>query len=138
MKKTISLVLAFLLSFMLLSSCGSNPAKMNEAELKKLPEGYPLEIAPLYGMVEIVSVTDKGSVGYFSYEIVFNSSQNYEDIVAYYTKFFSNAITNDFGIAYSILHIPESTGYMCNMSIYSSVTKGENGVCTVQITVSDY
>ena len=124
---------------MLFASCGgSDPSKVNEAELKKLPENYPLESAPLYGMVEIVSVTNKGSDSYFSYEIVFNSRQKYEDIIDYYTKFYSNSITNDFGIAYSILHIPVSTGYMCNMSIYSSVTKGENGECTVQITVSDY
>ena len=139
MRKAISLFLALVVALTLLASCGgSNPSKVNEAELKKLPENYPLEAAPLYGMTEIVSVTNKGSDSYFSYEIIFNSTQKYENVVDYYSKFFSNVITNDFGIAYSILYIPQSGGYMCNLSIYSSVTKGTNGESTVQITVSEY
>ena len=139
MRKIIITVVSVILSIFVLASCGGgNNASVNEAELSKLPENYPLESAPLYGMCEIVSVTNKGSDSYFSYEIVFNSTQQYEDIIEYYSEFFSDAITNDFGIAYSILHVPDSTGYMCNMSIYSSVTKGEKGECTVMITVSDY
>ena len=35
--------------------------------------------------------------------------------------------------------VPASgSGYMCNFNIYSDLTKGEKGICTVVVTVSEY
>jgi len=109
------------------------------SELSKLPEGFPLESCPLYFTEEIVSVTNKGSESYFSYEIVFNSSAEYQTLVDLYSERFPSAIEKDFGIAYNLLSVPASgSGYMCNFNIYSDLTKGEKGICTVVVTVSEY
>lgn len=124
-----------------LSGCSSENDAMTipSSELSKLPEGFPLESCPLYFTEEIVSVTNKGSESYFSYEIVFNSSAEYQTLVDLYSERFPSAIEKDFGIAYNLLSVPASgSGYMCNFNIYSDLTKGEKGICTVVVTVSEY
>ena len=132
------LLLTFGLS---LSGCSSeNDASVIPAsELSKLPENFPLEHCPLFFTEEIVSVTNKGSDSYFSYEIVFNSGAEYQTLVDLYSERFPSAIEKDFGIAYNLLSVPASgSGYMCNFNIYSDLTKGEKGICTIGVTVSEY
>lgn len=143
MKKIVifSFIFLILTGILHLSGCSSETDAFSvpEAELSKLPEGFPLESCPLLFTEEIVSVTNKGSDSYFSYEIVFNSGAEYQTLVDLYSETFPSAIEKDFGIAYNLLSVPASgSGYMCNFNIYSDLTKGEKGICTVVVTVSEY
>lgn len=145
MKKINVKILVLSLCFVfavLLPSCSDSSAdgtEISSTELAKLPEGFSTEDCPLYFVEEIVSVTDKGTSNYFSYEIVFNSKADYQSILDFYSDRFPNAITKDFGIAYNLLYVPSSSGgYMINYNIYSGLTKGTLGECTVIVTVSDY
>lgn len=141
-RNSVSSILIFIFALLfVLAGCSSNSVgtELSSSDLEKLPENFPLDKCPLYSVEEIVSVTNKGSDSYYSYEIVFNSNAEYQAIIDFYFEFFPSAITKDFGIAYNLLSVPASgSGYMCNFNIYSSVTKGEAGECTVVVTVSEY
>ncbi|MDF2685123.1 MAG: hypothetical protein K0S55_304 [Clostridia bacterium] len=134
---------ALIASMFILTSCGGNGNEADtstgdSAELAKLPEDFPISSAPLYKMVELVSISNNNSENYISYDITFNSDANYDELVEYYSGFFEKPIIKDFGIALNVVYVPENTGYMCNYNIFSDKSKGEKGTCTVTMTVSTY
>jgi hypothetical protein len=125
----------------IITACGGNKANTdtgNSAELEKLPEDFPLNDAPLYKIAELVSITNSNSENYISYEVTFNSDAEYNDLVDYYSNFYKEPIVKDFGIATSVVFVPESTGYMCSYNILSNKSQGTKGTCTVTMTVSTY
>ncbi|MBQ4628050.1 MAG: hypothetical protein IJB44_03125 [Clostridia bacterium] len=139
--KTIFLIpfLIFILIFSIAGCSSGDGLSLPADQLELLPENFPLDSCPFYCSEEIVSVISKGSDSFFSYEIIFNSGAEYQEIVDFYVQCFPSAITKDFGIAYNLLSVPASSGgYMCNFNIYSDITHGEKGKCTVIVTVSEY
>ena len=130
-----------LANMFIITSCSNNKVDSNmgdENELAKLPEEYPLSSAPLFKIAELISISDKNSENYISYDITFNSDAGYDEVVEYYSNFFKDPITKDFGIALNLVYVPEDTGYMCNFSIFSNKTKGTKGNCTITMSVSTY
>ena len=124
----------FILILTLLTSCGGQQG--NKAELSKIPSEFPLSEAPVLNIEEFVLYTDKTAADQYSAELIYNSNSDYKTIIDYYKNLFPDAINTDFGIAYNILNVPQKgTGYLVSIQIYSSINRGEKGVCTVTISV---
>jgi len=150
-KYRVVFLLFAVLASLLLVSCSGNSAndeipalEIADEEFAKLPEGFPITKCPLYGVAEIVTVENTGSESYYSYDITFNSWFEYEEIIAYYGSKFPDAITKDFGIVYSYFVVPSKLStetekyYMLNYNIYSDMTLGSKGMCTVVVSISEY
>lgn len=132
MKKA-KILIIFLIAISILSACGGPSSDKNE--LAKIPQEFPTYNAPIYNISEFVSYTDKSAAGQYSAEIVYNSSSDYESIIEYYKKVFPDGICTDFGIAYNVLNVmPAGEGHLVSVRIYSTVNKGEKGLCTITIS----
>ncbi len=124
---TITLIL------LLLTSCGNSQG--NKTEASKIPSEFPISYAPILNIEEFVLYTDKTAADQYSAELIYNSNSDYDEIIEYYKKIFPDAICTDFGIAYNILNIPQDNGeYLVSIQIYSSINRGEKGVCTITLS----
>lgn len=131
MKKLRSLTIILIL--IVLTSCGGQT--VNKEELAKIPNDFPISEAPILDMEEFVLYTDKTAADQYSAELIYNSNSDYDTIINYYKKLYPGATCTDFGIAYHILKIPQNKGeYLVSVQIYSSINRGEKGVCTVTIS----
>ena len=131
MKRKYLIIIVLIL--LLLTSCGDS--KVNKSEVAKIPNEFPISEAPLLNIEEFVLYTDKTVADQYSAELIYNSNSDYDVIINYYKKIFPNAICTDFGIAYNILDVPQNSGgYLVSIQVYSSINRGENGVCTVTIS----
>ena len=120
----------------LLTSCDKQQG--NKEELAKIPSEFPIAEAPVLNIEEFVLYTDKSAADQYSAELIYNSNSEFKDIIDYYKNLFPDAICTDFGIAYNILNVPQNRiGYLVSIQIYSSINRGERGVCTVTISAID-
>ncbi len=126
-------LLIILLTLLILTSCGS--AQGNKTEVSKIPSEFPISYAPVLNIEEFVLYTDKTVADQYSAELIYNSNSGYDAIIEYYKEVFPDAICTDFGIAYNILNVPPNNGgYLVSIQIYSSINRGEKGVCTVTLS----
>ena len=132
MKHPKILILILLAITVFLSSCGSSSDK---TELAKIPKEFPTHNAPIYNIAEFVSYTDKSIADQYSAEVVYNTYSDYEATIEYYKNRFPDGIYKDFAVAYTILNVmPAGEGHLVNIRIYSTVNKGEKGLCTISIS----
>lgn len=131
MKKILTVIL--LTAILTLTACGGETT--NSAELAKIPEEFPVNNAPICNIAEFISYTDKSMADQYSAEVVYNSSSEYDEIVEFYKTAFPDAICTDFGISYNLINVmPLGEGHLVSVRIYSSLSNGENGLCTVTIS----
>ena len=131
MKKTYLLTLILILALL----CSCSGASTNKEEAANIPKEFPISEAPVLNIEEFVLYTDKSMADQYSAELIYNSNSDYDTIIEYYKKIFPDAVYTDFGIAYNILNIPQNKGeYLVSIQVYSSINRGEKGICTVTIS----